>query len=496
MSTNLRIEVRAGDAERKQVDFTPGEPAEPFSVGSAASWVVRGDGVVGVHAYLYFDGTTLFVSSVGGAPVTMAGRSVGTDWEPVDVPMNIHVGGVKLAVRGPTSHRAGEETEQRRQPPPPEEDEKTQFQPVPNRPRQGPRGAAVAPGPAAPGAEPARFDAPPDSEATVVQRPGEQVLRAARPSVPALEALPESERTRIAPVEALAPGAAPAPVRPAAGMPPVGAPGVHPLAGTQDPTTRRAPFGPSGAPMPAAGAPPPGGMPGMAMPGAPIPGAMPGAPMPGAPMPGAPMPGAPMPGAPMPGMPMPHGGVPGFVVQPGQPPVPGAAPGGGARLQAAKQAALKLKAQAAKAWGEASIPQKAILVLLPFAFIAMFSLMGGQPQKKPAASTAKSASSVKSAAPPASAQVGTAAAGSAAPSVASVPKPVAPAAPTAAKPAAPPPANTSSKGKSQERVAVDAVAAGNYQEALKQYQALAAAHPDQAVYQKAIRILKQKIAEQ
>lgn len=490
MSTSLRIEVRTGEAERKRVDFTPGTPVETFSVGTAASWVVRGQGVAQVHAYFYFDGTTLFVASVGGAPVTMAGRGVGTEWEPVDVPMNVHIGGVKLAVRGPTSHRTGEETQQRGQAPIPEEDEKTHFQPVPNSVRQGPRGAVLASGSAVPAARPPAIQALPDSEATVVQPPpgmeapadSEATVvraemhaqRAPRPQAPAVELPPESERTRIAPVEARVPA-----LTPAAGQPPPGM-GAHPLAATQDPPTRRAPVGAGGAPLPAAGAPAIVGGPMAGPPGAP--------PMPA---PGAPPPPGGMPGfVVQPGQGQGQGGMPGFVVQPGH--APGAAPGGvPPQPGSAKETALKLKAQAAKAWHEASIPQKAILVLLPFAFIAMFSLMGGGQSKKPAAKSAKSASTLASAAP----------AASAAP-VAPARKPAvpapAPAASSAAKPPATSPHKTRSKkgAKTPERLAVDAVAAGNYQEALKRYQALAAAHPERAVYQKAINILKQKIAQE
>ncbi len=475
MSTNLRIEVRTGEAERKRVDFAPGTPVEPFSVGSAASWAVRAGGVVGVHAYLYFDGTTLFISSVGGAPVSMGGRNVGADWEPVEVPMNIHLGGAKLAVRGPTSHRAGQpsakpqanvavpEEDEKTQFQPqlmPEEDEKTQFQPVPNSMRQGPRGAALATGPAA-GMPAALMESPPDSEATVVQRPEEVQKRAAlaaRPAPPAVA--PESERTRFAPVQARVPGA----------------------------------------PTPAAGAPPAaaGAAPGQAPPGPPLPAA--GAPMPGAPMPGAPMPqGAPMGAAPAPtaaGVPGPPGpgGVPAFVVQPGQ---PGAGPGAGAQQKRSGNPALaKVKAQVAKAWREASIPQKAILILLPFAFFAMFTLMG-QSEHKPTHHSANSVSSVAAAppsarsarptlsAPPA---VGSAvAATSAAPTAAS---------PATAKPSAPAHTTAPRSGKTPERIAVDAVAAGNYKEALEKYQALAAAHPDRPVFKQAVAILKQKLAEQ
>lgn len=458
MSTNLRIEVRTGEAERTRVDFAPGTSVDPFSVGRAASWVVKSHDVADVHAYLYFDGTTLFVASVGGAPVTMAGQSVGADWEPVDVPMNIHLGGAKLAVRGPTSHRAGQEaTKPRADIAVPDEDEKTQFQPVPNTVRHGPKGVEVARRTDAPA-----FDAPADSEATVVQRQEETRPRAPRPPPPTAE--PESERTRIAPVEARVPGFAAGSVAGSA------APhaGAHPsFASSPEVSTAPAPLeAPQAAPPPPmAGAPPP----------TPMHASMPGGP-----------PGAP--GAP-------PGAVPGFVVQHGQAPQAPPVPGGPGQPAESGAGLAKLKAQAKKAWGDASVPQKAILVLLPFAFIAMFSLMGGQSANKSGAATSKSAAPVASVAAPGSSSV----AKRAAPSAQPAPSAAAPA-PVAAVASAPSRSRTPRKkahgGKTDERLAVDAVAAGNFEDALKKYEGLAEAHPDRPVYKQAVRILKSKIAAQ
>jgi len=414
---------------------------EPFSVGTAASWAVRADSIADVHAYLYFDGTTLFVASVQGAPVSMAGRSVGADWEPVEVPMNIHVGGAKLAVRGPTSNRAGQEAPRRQADVAvPDEDEKTHFQPVPNTVRRGPKGAALSPGPAAGSAPPSAPESPPDSEATVVQRPDDlqKRLNATRPQPPAAEFPPESERTRFAPVQARAP-AQPAP---AAGQPAANAAMAvlpSPSSSSPEPATRRAPFGPAGTPM--------------------------------------------APGASM---------APGFVVQHGQ--APPAAPAPGQQVQPGGGSLQKLKAQGLKAWREASFPQKAILVLLPPAFIAMFSLMGGQPEQTSGTAPSASAASAKSVAAQAS---GPPSAVSAKPRSPVAPSAVASATPSSTAPAAPRAKAQkagSHAGKSQERLAVDAVMEGNYAEAMKKYQALAAAHPDQPVFKKAVQILEAKIA--
>lgn len=104
MSTiNLRVEVRTGETDRKHLEFTPGQTVEPFSVGSGGGWVVSAPGIADVHAYLYFDGNTLFVTRAGSGSVRMAGNEIPDGWVAVQVPMNIHLAGAKLAVRGPTA---------------------------------------------------------------------------------------------------------------------------------------------------------------------------------------------------------------------------------------------------------------------------------------------------------------------------------------------------------------------------------------------------------
>ena len=49
-------------------------------------------------------------------------------------------------------------------------------------------------------------------------------------------------------------------------------------------------------------------------------------------------------------------------------------------------------------------------------------------------------------------------------------------------------------GKTDERLAADAIAAGDYAGALARYKALAAEHPDKPVFKKAVQILQHKVA--
>jgi hypothetical protein len=81
------------------VELVSGTPVEAFSVGTDGGWRVTGNGVVDVHAYLYFDGGTLFVASAPGATVRSGPANVGTDWMPLAVPSEVTLGQVTLEVR-------------------------------------------------------------------------------------------------------------------------------------------------------------------------------------------------------------------------------------------------------------------------------------------------------------------------------------------------------------------------------------------------------------
>jgi hypothetical protein len=96
---NVIISVRGGSTDRPEVELAAGTPADAFSVGSEGSWVVSGPGVSTVHAYLYFDGMTLFVASAPGMQVALGTEAVGTDWKALAIPARISLGGVALDVR-------------------------------------------------------------------------------------------------------------------------------------------------------------------------------------------------------------------------------------------------------------------------------------------------------------------------------------------------------------------------------------------------------------
>jgi hypothetical protein len=186
-----------------------------------------------------------------------------------------------------------------------------------------------------------------------------------------------------------------------------------------------------------------------------------------------------------------------------------AAQGSGARVRAAL-------GKAEQAWKQANLPQKAILCLLPVAFVAVFVMFGDDDtsaqRTKPNAQS--SAVAAVSGAPSASGATGARALPTLSASADTTAAASSSVAPSSAKPATAAtgataatassaaadkgPHPTSGKGappRSLERQASDAVAAGSFSDALKLYEQLAAQHPDMAVYKEAARILKTKMAD-
>jgi hypothetical protein len=91
------IEIREGAGEPRALELPLGEERAPFGVGTEGSWRVRAQGVLGTHAYLYFDGEALFVQSADDRnPAKVDGRSVGATWTSLTPPCTLSLGGARL----------------------------------------------------------------------------------------------------------------------------------------------------------------------------------------------------------------------------------------------------------------------------------------------------------------------------------------------------------------------------------------------------------------
>jgi hypothetical protein len=82
------------------VELRAGVELPPVGIGSGGSWRVMADGILNVHAYLYFDGQALFVQSADDQnPALVDGRAVGRDWTPVNMPCTISLASARLVFR-------------------------------------------------------------------------------------------------------------------------------------------------------------------------------------------------------------------------------------------------------------------------------------------------------------------------------------------------------------------------------------------------------------
>lgn len=154
-----------------------------------------------------------------------------------------------------------------------------------------------------------------------------------------------------------------------------------------------------------------------------------------------------------------------------------ATPGAAAEPSALVKALEPIK----KGWKEASIPQRIILVLLPFAFVSVFFVFS-EPEPEASEEPAPTATAT---------------------AVASAPQPTDSATVARVEPPTPDGVDagpdkkttepeTPANGKTLQRKAADAVAAGDYEGAAKLYDQLSKRHPDKAVYREAADILRRK----
>jgi hypothetical protein len=249
------ITVRAGTADPVSMTLTPGDAVGPLSVGRDGTWRVVAPGVLEEHAFLYFNGTELFLQSADPmSPVTVNGASIPGDWTPVYAPCEIAFGGARLWF-GPPGQAAASRPPPARSAPPP----------APSVPRDSPSAVGRRPfGPRVQGLDN-------DDESTRLH-PLEEMAVSRRPAHDATGATLKSSQG--------APAAAPIPVSP----PSFGAPSAGGAPSFGAPPSAAAPsFGapPGGAPVmgpgPMFGAPPPGAP--LMFPGPPVaPDGLPGVP--------------------------------------------------------------------------------------------------------------------------------------------------------------------------------------------------------------------------
>ncbi len=458
-SGRIIVELRAGNAEQTDVGLTPGEPIDAFSVGQNGSWRIQSPGVADVHAYMYFDGATFYLASVDVAnPAWVNGRPVPTDWQPITPPCEIAMGSARFWVE--VEEELDAEPDE-----PIDEARMAELRAIaarrdarPKRPRISPPKLDESTAISA-----LRAPVPAPAQGLHVERKRDKV-RQIKIRQSAREAPPDEESTRLAPID-VAPEVRNAP------LPAAGRPAERAAAHVTGPGAAAAPI-PGGRPIPG---------------GPPVPG---GPPIPGGPS----IPG----GFTPPGVsaaPIPPQGYLGTAV-PGAFPSAPAGPGSAATTTT-RPVNKSLGATIVESWKQASIPQKAILLLLPFAIAAMFVIFDDKDKAADAPSAARQHPAASGSSVPASTRSAPAPVAMLEPVPTPTPDPTA-SAPSTAEPAATHAATAKQRGKeppkSEERMAADLVAAGNFAEAAAAYDNLAQKHPETKAFREAARILREKAA--
>ncbi|NOU26845.1 MAG: hypothetical protein HOO96_02970, partial [Polyangiaceae bacterium] len=101
------LELRRGIGEPS---FIPLSAGKELTIGRRGMWRVEAAGVLDVHAYVYFDGASLFVQSHdASAPVRVNGQDVGTDWLPLDRSCDIEIAGALVGYAAEQAHADAEE---------------------------------------------------------------------------------------------------------------------------------------------------------------------------------------------------------------------------------------------------------------------------------------------------------------------------------------------------------------------------------------------------
>lgn len=191
-ATTHVIEIETGIGEPAFIPLAMGHELQPISVGKKGMWRIESPRVLDVHAFVYFDGNSLFLQSADESnSASVDGFRVGKAWTELHAPCMIEVGQARLRFRSLIADD-NQATELAMSPPVqappggpgsmPGNSMPVAAAPPPPRMQSGPRGAIPQP---APSSSPVAFP-----KADRPFKPGEFA-----------SAPDEGESTRIAPLE-------------------------------------------------------------------------------------------------------------------------------------------------------------------------------------------------------------------------------------------------------------------------------------------------------
>lgn len=197
------IEIETGIGEPAFIPLSMGHELQPISVGKKGMWRIESPRVLDVHAFVYFDGNSLFLQSADEQnPASVDGFRVGKAWTELHAPCKIEVGNARLRYRSLLATADEQPTQGLPNAP---------VAPPPGGPGMGggPRAGASMPVATAPQA-PTRPPPSMTGQRAGVQPPTAPLSfpKAERPFKPGelFSAKPDSESTRIAPLDATSGG--------------------------------------------------------------------------------------------------------------------------------------------------------------------------------------------------------------------------------------------------------------------------------------------------
>jgi hypothetical protein len=207
------IEIETGIGEPAFIPLSMGHELQPISVGKKGMWRIESPRVLDVHAFVYFDGSSLFLQSADEQnAASVDGYRVGKAWTELHAPCKIEIGNARLRYRSLLADADNQPTMMAPAPP---------VQAGPGGPGN-PLGAPCPPGSrpgGGPGASMPVAVAPPPPGGSA---PGLSFPKAERPFKPGefSSAQDTDESTRIAPLDATGGGrvASGSHPRPAAGQ--------------------------------------------------------------------------------------------------------------------------------------------------------------------------------------------------------------------------------------------------------------------------------------
>src|SRR4051794_6689670 len=117
-TTTHVIEIESGIGEPAFIPLSMGQELQPISVGKKGMWRLESPRVLDVHAFVYFDGTSLFLQSADEQnAASVDGFRVGKAWTELHAPCMIEGGQARLRYRSLLADADNQPTQMHQGPP-------------------------------------------------------------------------------------------------------------------------------------------------------------------------------------------------------------------------------------------------------------------------------------------------------------------------------------------------------------------------------------------